>query len=93
MTSLRAARPRTASPLLALLALTPATLAQSDAFVNFESPQTHAIELTPDGSTLLAVNTADGQLEVFDLVRGVPIRRGSVAVGVDPVSGGGRPAP
>jgi len=56
------------------------------AFVNFESPQTHPIEVTPDGTTLLAVNTADGQLEVFDLVGGLPVRRGSVAVGLDPVS-------
>jgi len=56
------------------------------AFVNFESPQVHPIDITPDGSTLLAVNTADGQLEVFDLVGGLPVRRGAVPVGVDPVS-------
>lgn len=55
-------------------------------FVNFESPQSHPLDITPDGSTLLAVNTADGQLEVFDIVAGLPVRRGSVAVGVDPVS-------
>ena len=61
-------------------------LAQAGAFVNFESPQVHPIDVTPDGTTLLAVNTADGQLEVFDLVGGLPVRRGSVQVGVDPVS-------
>lgn len=70
---------------IALLATAPA-LGQTGAFVNFESPQTHPIEVTPDGTTLLAVNTADGQLEVFDLVGGLPARRGSVAVGIDPVS-------
>ncbi|MCE2884844.1 MAG: hypothetical protein LW806_08100 [Planctomycetaceae bacterium] len=69
----------------ALLAISPA-VAQGPAFPNFESPQTHPIEVTPDGTTLLAVNTADGQLEVFDLVGGMPVRRGSVAVGLDPVS-------
>ncbi|MEY3143987.1 MAG: hypothetical protein RLY21_2480 [Planctomycetota bacterium] len=69
--------------LLAALAPQPA---QAQSFVNFESPQVHPIDITPDGTTLLAVNTADGQLEVFDLVGGLPVRRGSVAVGVDPVS-------
>lgn len=69
-----------------LLALASPALAQAPSFVNFESPQVHPIDITPDGTTLLAVNTADGQLEVFDLVGGLPLRRGSVAVGVDPVS-------
>ena len=70
---------------LAALAAQPLA-AQAPAFVNFESPQVHPIDVTPDGATLLAVNTADGQLEVFDLVGGLPVRRGSVPVGVDPVS-------
>ncbi|MFZ9915623.1 MAG: YncE family protein, partial [Phycisphaerales bacterium] len=69
----------------ALLAQAPA-LAQVGNFINFESPQVHPLDITPAGSTLLAVNTADGQLEVFDLVSGLPVRRGSVQVGVDPVS-------
>jgi len=56
------------------------------ALVNFESPHVHPIDLTPGGSTLLAVNTADNRLEVFDLVGGIPVRRGSVPVGLDPVS-------
>lgn len=55
-------------------------------FVNFESPQSHPIDVTPDGAVLVACNTADGVLEVFDLVGGLPQRRGAVAVGVDPVS-------
>ena len=67
-------------------ALASSALGQTSAFVNFESPQVHPIDITPDGTTLLAVNTADGQLEVFDLVGGLPVRRGSVQVGVDPVS-------
>ena len=70
----------------AMLALATPRLAEAQSFVNFESPQVHPIDITPDGTTLLAVNTADGQLEVFDLVGGLPVRRGSVAVGVDPVS-------
>ncbi|MGA1223015.1 MAG: hypothetical protein ACO31E_00440 [Phycisphaerales bacterium] len=76
-----------AAPLAVTLAITAGALAQNiGPFVNFESPQVHPLELTPDGATLLAVNTADGQLEVFDLVSGLPMRRGSVQVGIDPVS-------
>jgi len=82
--------PRSRNPLpllLASLLLATGVHAQtSGPFVNFESPQSHPLDVTPDGTTLLAVNTADGQLEVFDLVAGLPVRRGSVPVGVDPVS-------
>ncbi|MEY4832342.1 MAG: hypothetical protein RL527_555 [Planctomycetota bacterium] len=73
-------------PSFAVLAVASAAFAQQGAFVNFESPQSHPIDVTPDGSVLVACNTADGVLEVFDLVAGIPQRRGSVAVGVDPVS-------
>ena len=66
--------------------LSPQSAHAQNGFVNFESPQSHPIDITPDGSALLVVNTADGQLEVFDLIGGLPVRRGAVAVGVDPVS-------
>ena len=66
--------------------LSPQSVHAQNGFVNFESPQSHPIDITPDGSALLVVNTADGQLEVFDLIGGLPVRRGAVAVGVDPVS-------
>lgn len=68
------------------LAIAAASFAQSDPFANWESPQSHPIELTPNGQVLVAVNTADARLEVFDLAGGVPVRRGSVQVGLDPVS-------
>ena len=61
-------------------------LAQSGPFLNWESPHSHPIELTPDGQVLVAVNSADARLEVFDVVKGSPSRRGSVPVGLDPVS-------
>lgn len=57
-------------------------------FVNWESPHVHPLDLTPDGKTLLAVNTADNRLEVFD-VSGpgrVPVLEAEVPVGLDPVS-------
>ena len=62
------------------------SLAQSNPFANWESPQSHPIELTPDGQVLVAVNTSDARIEVFDVVAGNPVRRGSVQVGLDPVS-------
>ena len=60
--------------------------AQTAAFVNWESPQSHPIDITPNGLVVLAVNTADAQLEIFDVANGSLTRRGSIAVGLDPVS-------
>ena len=58
----------------------------SDGQVNFESPHVHPIDLTPDRSTLLAVNTAAHRLEVYDINGAQLDYRGHVAVGIDPVS-------
>ncbi len=57
-------------------------------FVHFESPHVHPLELTADGTRLLAVNTADSRLEVFDVLASAPYLRhaGSIGVGLDPVS-------
>src|SRR5687767_606665 len=55
-------------------------------FVNWEHPHVHPLDVTPDQSKLLAVNTADNQLEVFDITSGRPVRLSSIPVGVDPVS-------
>lgn len=58
-------------------------------FVNFESAHVSPMTLTPDGQTLLAVNTADNRLEAFD-VSGSNADRPrwvrSISVGFDPVS-------
>ncbi len=55
--------------------------------VNFESAHVHPLERTPDGSLLLAVNTADARLEVFTFdTEGRPQASRSIAVGLDPVS-------
>ncbi len=56
------------------------------AFVNFETPQVHPIDMTPDGLTLLVCNTADNRVEVYSLATGTPVWTGSVSVGLDPVS-------
>jgi YVTN family beta-propeller protein len=55
-------------------------------FVNWESPHVHPLELTPDGTRLLAVNTADARLEVFDSAGASLAPLGSIPVGLDPVS-------
>lgn len=56
------------------------------AFVNFEHPHVHPLELTPDGQLLLAVNTADNALMLFDVSSPVPTQVASIPVGLDPVS-------
>ncbi|MFM9958128.1 MAG: dockerin type I domain-containing protein [Phycisphaerales bacterium] len=58
------------------------------AFWNWESPHVHPIALTPSGTRLLAVNTADNRVEMFDVSggAGVPVALTSIAVGLDPVS-------
>ncbi len=57
---------RTALSLLFCALVAPAAAAQSS-FVNWESAHVHPLDLTPDGSKLLAVNTADARLLVYDV--------------------------
>ncbi len=72
--------------LVALLFCVSASFASSQSFVNWETPHVSPLDLTPDGSTLLAVNTPDDRLEVFDVVGPKLVHRASIAVGVEPVS-------
>ena len=67
-----------------LAATSSSTIAQT--FVNWESPHVSPIDLTPDGSLLLAVNTADNRLEVFTVSVSGLTALGSIPVGLDPVS-------
>ncbi len=56
-------------------------------FVNWEVPPVRPVEMTPDGSRLLVVNTAAERLEVFTLDdAGVPVHAGAVPVGLSPVA-------
>lgn len=71
--------------LLGLLCLALPASGQAS-FWNWESPHIHPLELTPDGVLLLAVNTADAQLQVFATGGGTLTPVGAVAVGIDPVS-------
>ncbi len=63
-----------------------ASVAFAQSLVNWESPHVHPLDLTPDGSKLLAVNTADNRLEIFAVSASGLSHTGSVTVGLDPVS-------
>ena len=75
----------TAIAILAGAALAASAPAQGT-FVNWESPHVHPLDLTPDGTRLLVVNTPDTRLEIFDVTGEAPVLVGEVAVGLDPVS-------
>lgn len=58
----------------------------AEEFVNFESAHVHPLDMTPDGTKLLAVNTAANTLEVFAITAEAPVHQASIPVGFDPVS-------
>ncbi len=67
--------------------LAKAGFAQVPSFVNFESPQAHAIAISQSGKQLFAVNTPGGSLAVFSVEeRANPKRRLEISVGLEPVS-------
>jgi DNA-binding beta-propeller fold protein YncE len=55
-------------------------------FVEFESGQVRPIATSVDGTTLFAVNTPNGSLEIFDLTSGLPVFQARVPVGLEPVA-------
>lgn len=69
-----------------LLVKLPVASSQSIPFKNFESPQVHPLALTPDGTRLLAVNSPNATLSVFQLVSGSPVLTAEIPVGFEPVS-------
>ena len=60
--------------------------AASPSFVHFESGQVHPLAMTPNGNTLVVVNTPDNRLSVFSLTDSVPMRVAEIPVGMEPVS-------
>jgi YVTN family beta-propeller protein len=53
---------------------------------SFESPQVHPLSITPDGTRLLAVNSPDHRLSVFDITGDSPRLLNEIPVGLEPVS-------
>ena len=72
--------------LLFISPLLTSPLAAQDAFVNWESPHVHPLDRTPDGTMLLAVNTADARLERFSITIGGLVHFDSISVGLDPIT-------
>jgi DNA-binding beta-propeller fold protein YncE len=59
------------------------------AYTHFEARQTHPIGLTPDGNRLLALNSTEGRLSVFDVSNPAnpsPVLLAEIPVGLEPVS-------
>ena len=79
------ARPTYSLWLLLLCLLAGPAFGQTD-FVTFESGQVRPLLLTPDGNTLLALNTPDNTLEIFSVGAGGLVHTGSVPVGMEPVA-------
>lgn len=73
-------------PFAVVFALLSASAFAQSSFVNWETPTVHPLDMTPDGTKLLAVNLADARLMVYDITSGAPQPIGSVPVGLDPVS-------
>ncbi|MGK3999284.1 beta-propeller fold lactonase family protein [Sorangium sp. So ce1024] len=78
--------PRVDEPRPAVSASAPSALSTAPSYTLFESGQVRPLALSPDRSTLFAVNTPDNRLEVFKVKRGRLEHRGSVAVGLEPVA-------
>src|SRR5271163_4004868 len=55
-------------------------------FVEFESGHVRPIAMSADGTTLFAVNTPNGTLEIFDLTSGKLNLTYRVPVGLEPVA-------
>lgn len=57
------------------------------AVLNFEAPQVHPIAMNTTGTRLLAVNTVDARLSVFDVtVASNPTLVSEIPVGIEPIS-------
>src|SRR3712207_5881398 len=66
-----------------------AVQAGAQTFIHFEARQVHPIAVTPDGSRLLALNSPDGRLSVFDVSNAAnpePVLIAEIPVGIEPVS-------
>ena len=68
------------------LAFALASTASAQSFHNWENPHVSPIDLTPNGARLLAVNTPDNRLEVFDASGASLVHLEAIPVGLDPVT-------
>jgi len=81
------ASPLTGRALLAACLITTCGAASAQtSFVTFESGPVRPLALSPNGTTLFAANTPDGQLEIFNVGTGGLSHAASVPVGMEPVA-------
>ncbi|MEQ1861407.1 MAG: hypothetical protein ABMA13_15905 [Chthoniobacteraceae bacterium] len=61
---------------------------RAQGYTHFEARQTHSIALTPDGNRLLALNSPDARLAVFDVSNpnAAPVLVAEILVGLAPVA-------
>jgi YVTN family beta-propeller protein len=69
-----------------VLALAAASAHAQTSFIAFDSGHVRPLALAPDGRTLYAANTPDGQLEVFNVGDGGLSHAASIPVGLEPVA-------
>lgn len=87
MSSMKAHKHSVSAALLAIGALLAFPALSQNAFVHWESPHVHPLDLSADGTRLVAVNTADHRLEVYAIGGDrLPSHQRSIPVGLDPVS-------
>lgn len=76
-------------PLIALIGVQSTSGQSTPAYTHFEARQTHPIAVTPDGRRLLALNSPEGRLSVFDVsgsTTATPLLIAEIPVGLEPVS-------
>jgi DNA-binding beta-propeller fold protein YncE len=66
--------------------LATASAASGQSFLNFESGQVRPLALAPGGNLLLAVNTPDNRLAIFDLDAGGLTLAAEIPVGLEPIA-------
>src|SRR5215470_3256625 len=64
----------------------PASADSRPDFIEFESGQVRPLAMSPDGTTLFAVNTPNGTLEVFTIGIGTLEHIAQIPVGMEPVA-------
>lgn len=75
--------------ILIAVALATVTAVRGQTYQHFEARQVHPIGLTPDGTRLLALNSPDSRLSVFDVSNAAnptPVLTDEIPIGLEPVS-------
>ncbi|MES2598576.1 MAG: immunoglobulin domain-containing protein [Verrucomicrobiota bacterium] len=79
-------RSRTCACLAALILYATGLAASHAAYQHFEARQVHPLAMTPDGTRLVAVDSTNARVTVFDLGTGSPVKVAQIPVGLEPVT-------